>query len=203
MAATVERTISPEASNVKPSTLDTMNAIQSSSSAKGFYEALNRAKSRNPFFSDTVPPRLNLWGEVMSQCVNGSWCFISPIRVKTTKGNLVDAEMVALGVGLRMPTRNQRGVMLTSDQYNEMILRMNEIGGVSMLDEMTDLINTDVYKKAEIGGDEGKLDLLRSIVTQRKKIALDEMFADSMTGLQEKKDALDDYFTVQGRRLRQ
>ena len=73
LTATVERTLNPLASDVKPSEADTENALQTSNTMKGFYEAVNRAKSRNPFFSDSVPPKLNLWGEEMHQCHNGAW----------------------------------------------------------------------------------------------------------------------------------
>jgi len=203
LTATVERTLNPLASDVKPSTMDTQNALQTSNTAKGFYEALNRAKSRNPFFSKDVQPKLNLYGEPMEQCHNGAWCFISPIRVQTTKGNVVDKEIVKLGMGLRMPLRTQRGVKLTSDQYNEMILRINGHGGTTMLEEMEELIGTSIYQQASIGGEDGKLEQLKSILTSRKTAVLDEMFEDEDFGLGEKKQALDDYMTETGKRLKQ
>jgi hypothetical protein len=203
LTATVERTLNPIASNVKPSTMDTQNALQTSNFAKGFYEALNRAKSRNPFFSKDVPDKLNLYGEPMEQCPNGAWCFISPIRVQSTKGNVVDKEIVKLGMGLRMPSETQRGVKLTSDQYNEMILRINDHGGTTMLEEMEEQIETSIYQEAPIGGEGGKLEQLKSILTKRKTDVLDEMFEDEDFGLGEKKQALDDYMTETGKRLKQ
>ena len=168
----------PEASDVKLSTADTQNALQTSSTYKGFYEALNRIKSRNPFFSDTVPPKINLWGETMLQCENGAWCFISPIRVISTKGNIVDEEMVKLGLGVRMPQRTQRGVKLTSDQFNEMMTRINEEGNETMLEEMEAVIDTDIYESSSIGGTGGKVDQLKSILTRRKKKEIDQFFID-------------------------
>lgn len=203
LTATVERTLNPLASNVKPSTMDTQNALQTSNFAKGFYEALNRAKSRNPFFSKDVQPKLNLWAERMMQCHNGAWCFISPIRVQSTKGNVVDKEIVKLGMGLRMPSWTQRSVMLTSDQYNEMIIRINNHGGTTMLEEMEELIGLSIYQEASIGGEDGKLEQLKSILTSRKTAVLDEMFEDEDFGLGEKKQALDDYMTETGKRLKQ
>jgi hypothetical protein len=203
LTATVERTLNPLASDVKPSTMDTENALQTSGAAKGFYEALNRAKSRNPFFSDSVPPKLNLWGEKMHQCHNGGWCFISPVRVQSTKGNVVDREMVKLGLGIRMPSRTQRGVKLTSDQYNEMIDRINNHGKETMLEEMESLLDLNIYQKAAVGGPKGKLDQMKSILTRRKTEVLDEMFDDPDFGLGDKKKALEDHLTEYGKRLKQ
>tara|TARA_R110002072_G_scaffold114969_3_gene245143 strand:+ start:461 stop:3280 length:2820 start_codon:yes stop_codon:yes gene_type:complete len=203
LTATVERTLNPLASDVKPSTMDTENALQTSGAAKGFYEALNRFKSRNPFFSDSVPPKLNLWGEKMHQCHNGSWCFISPVRVQSTKGNVVDEEMVNLGLGLRMPSRTQRGVKLTSDQYNEMIDQINNHGSETMLEEVESLLDLSIYQEAQIGGPKGKLDQMKTILTRRKTDVLDEMFDDPDFGLGDKKKALEDHFKESGKRLKQ
>ena len=201
--ASIERSIDPLASDPKLSTMDTQNALQTSSTARGFYEALNRIKSRNPFFSDTVPPKLNLYGEPMKQCENGAWCFISPLRVTTTKGNVVDEEMVNLGLGVPMPTRTQRGVRLTSDQYNEMLIRINELGNETMLEEMERVIELDVYQSADIAGEGGKIEQLKSVLTRRKKMVLDEMFADDDFGLGEKKLEIEEYFKSEGIRLKQ
>ena len=201
--ASIERSIDPLASDPKLSTMDTQNALQTSSTARGFYEALNRIKSRNPFFSDTVPPKLNLYGEPMKQCENGAWCFISPLRVTTTKGNVVDEEMVNLGLGVPMPTRTQRGVRLTSDQYNDMLVRINELGNETMLEEMERVIELDVYQSADIAGVGGKIEQLKSVLTRRKKMVLDEMFADDDFGLGEKKLEIEDYFKRQGVRMKQ
>ena len=203
LTASIERSLFPEASDVKLSTADTQNALQTSSTYKGFYEALNRIKSRNPFFSDTVPPKINLWGETMLQCENGAWCFISPIRVISTKGNIVDEEMVKLGLGVRMPQRTQRGVKLTSDQFNEMMTRINEEGNETMLEEMEAVIDTDIYESSSIGGTGGKVDQLKSILTRRKKNVLDEMFEDDDFGLGDKKKEIDQFFIDEGFQMKQ
>ena len=201
--ASIERSLDPLASDPKLSTMDTQNALQTSSTARGFYEALNRMKSRSPFFSDTVPPKLNLYGEPMKQCENGAWCFISPLRVTTTKGNVVDEEMVNLGLGVPMPTRTQRGVRLTSDQYNEMLVRINELGNETMLEEMESVIELDVYQSADIAGKGGKIEQLKSVLTRRKKMVLDEMFEDDDFGLGEKKLEIEEYFSREGIRMKQ
>ena len=181
LSATVERVFDSDATNVKPTTEQTENEYYVGSVARGWYEALNRAKSRIPFFNSDLPPKLNLWGETMKQCQNGAWCFISPIRVIESKYSPVDEEMVRLGLGLRMPRRTQRGIELTSDQYNQMIIDINLYGEESMMDEMMEMIDSDVYQESGIGE---KLELLRNIMGFRKDKVLDEMFSqDSILGM--------------------
>ena len=111
--------------------------------------------------------------------------------------------MVNLGLGLRMPSRTQRGVKLTSDQYNEMMIQINEHGRETMMEEMEGLMELSIYQNAPIGGDDGKLDQLRSILTRRKKAVLDEMFDDFELGLGEKKKELDAHLVEEGTRLKQ
>jgi len=177
--ATVERVMNPFASNVKVSTEQWAGKHRLDPLYKGWYEALNRHKSRNPLYSSDVPQKLNLWGETMKQCEDGLWCFISPVRTRDSKFNLIDAEMVSLGFGLRMPRLTQRGVKLSSEQYNEMIIGINTTGAKAMNEEMTDLIGTRHYQNSDIGGTYGKIALLKNILSRRKEEVLDMMFAKS------------------------
>ena len=62
LTATVERVLNPNASNTMPAG----DEIDAGPLARGFYEALNKAKARNPFFSNAVSAKLNLWGETMT-----------------------------------------------------------------------------------------------------------------------------------------
>ena len=204
LTASVERTLNPLASNPKPTSEQTKNQISTSPAVKGFYEALNRAKSRSPFFSDEVEPKLSLWAKPMMQCESGGWCFISPIRISQTKGNLVDDTIANLGMGIRKPPMTQRGVKLTVDQHNEMLIRMNELGNISMEEEMENVILSweEMTTEPDIGGPDGKLEQLKSVITRRKKEVLDEMFADETLGLQFKKDKLEEAIRA-GRPLRQ
>ena len=102
-----------------------------------------------------------------------------------------------------MPFRTQRGVKLTSDQYNEMINQINNHGSETMLEEVESLLDLSIYQEAQIGGSKGKLDQMKSILTRRKTDVLDEMFDDPDFGLGDKKKALEDHFKESGKRLKQ
>ncbi len=94
--------------------------------ARGFYTALQKAKGRNPFFSDTVEPRLNLWGEVMTTGTGSGWEMINPVRITETKFSPVDDEIMRLGDGISMPDKKISGVLLNATQYNKILTYMNK-----------------------------------------------------------------------------
>jgi hypothetical protein len=150
---------------------------------RGFYTALQRAKSRNPMFNGDLPPRLNLWGEEMMTGTGAGWEMVSPIRIKNTKYAPVDEELVSLGQGIPMPTKKVDGVLLNAEQYNTIITYMNEadnsgnlpgnVGytlGQTMLDSMMNLIDSDGYQMLETKED--KLRFLRNIASSKRSIAL-------------------------------
>jgi len=143
---------------------------------RGFYLELQRAKARNPFFSDTVPPKLNLWGEVM-KAGSGSpgYDFWSPIMIKETKYAPVDDELMELGYGLAMPHKRIDGVILNAKQYNKWITTMNDLDAkgkmpgdagynvmTTMLPALDQAIKSDYYK--ELPTKEDKLKVLSTIV---------------------------------------
>lgn len=93
---------------------------------RGFYSALQKMKSRNPFFNQDLPPRLNLWGEQMTISEGSGWEMISPVKVRTAEFSIIDEELVKLGGGVRMPKGDIKGVRLNAEQYNRLIILMND-----------------------------------------------------------------------------
>jgi hypothetical protein len=94
---------------------------------RGFYVALQKAKARNPFFSSSVEPALNLWGEEMEAGEGYAWEFINPVRVKDSKYSLIDEEFMALGQGPAMNPRKIDGVLLNAKQYNRWLRIQNDM----------------------------------------------------------------------------
>ena len=109
--AQIERTISPEVSDVQ-----------------GWMDKL---KSRIPGFSDELPTRRNLWGEKIT--FNGSLGpdIVSPIFTSTEKDSKIDKELIRMKTPIRMPQRKQsiQGVTVPLDgyEYEEFVVRMNNI----------------------------------------------------------------------------
>ena len=192
LVATVERTIDPDASNVNPTNEQLAGRYYVSSMRRGWYEALNRVKSRTPILSEDVEVKLNMYAEKPTQCENGVWCMISPVRwygtethtgSKRGRGALVDKEQLRLGLGVREPKDTQRGVKMSVEEYNEMIIRINspmpdrivgdEETTLTFVDELYETIQLQAYDDAYDGD---KLNMLREVLNSRKDIVLDEMF---------------------------
>lgn len=153
---------------------------------RGFYTALQRAKSRNPLFNGDLPPRLNLWGEEMQAGTGAMWEMFSPIRVKNTVYAPVDDELVSLGAGIQMPSKKIDGVLLNATEYNDLIYMMNNVDasgnlpgqpgyqyGQTMLDQLMDTIDGDIYVNTETKED--RIKMLRAIVSDKRSLAVKEL----------------------------
>lgn len=149
---------------------------------RGFYTALQKAKARNPFFSDTVEPRLNLWGEVMTQGQGEGWEFISPIMVKETKFAPVDDELMRLGGGIAMNPKKIDGVRLNATQYNQWVTIQNQMdangrfpgqvgydASTTMLPTLMTVIESPDY--AELPTKDDQLDAITNIVGKYRSAA--------------------------------
>jgi len=146
---------------------------------QGFYSALQKAKGRNPFFSDSVEPKLNLWGEQMTAGTGAGWEFVSPIRIKDTRFAPLDEELLALGGGIRMNNKKIDGVQLNATQYNRWITIQNTVdlsGSVpmfpgdegynaagTMLSTLTAFIQSEYYQSRPTR--EQKLDAINTQVS--------------------------------------
>ena len=148
---------------------------------RAFYTSLQRAKERNPFFNSELEPRLNLYGEVMEAGTGAGWEFVSPLRVQNTKYNIVDRELMELGLGIAMPKTKIDGVLLNATQYNQIIKYMNidRAGRVpgdddydaadGMLGDLMRMILSSEYKS--LPTKEDKRNFLNKTVSERKSYA--------------------------------
>lgn len=101
--------------------------------ARGFYTALQKAQSRNPFFSEDLPPALNEWGEEIKVGTGAGWEFWSPIRIQDAKYTAVDKELMDLGDGISRTPRKIDGVLLNAEQYNTWIKTTNSMDDAGRL----------------------------------------------------------------------
>lgn len=177
LAAGIERVQEPEITETRLISEQfgdprTMNVAQ-----RGFYAALQRSMSRNPFFNANLPPRLNLWGQPMMAGKGVGWEAISPIRITEAKYRGIDKELVRLGDGISMPDKKMGRVLLSAEEYNRLVLLMNmdnseRVPGdegydesEGMLADLNDTINRPYYIRLQY--DSEKIDELRSIVSAR------------------------------------
>jgi hypothetical protein len=117
--AMVERTMDPSKSNTMPSSM----AISATEpAARGFWEAVNYYKSRNPLTSDSLPRGLDpITGEVQKAGKGNLYEAFSPFKTSDGKFSPAHATLVEYGVPAYQPKRSMDGVELSASQYNRWI----------------------------------------------------------------------------------
>ena len=96
-----------------------------------------------PTLSENLPPRRNIFGFV--QVYSGALGpdFVSPFYSQTTTVDPVFDEMEKSEIRVSMPSRNLRGVKLTSAQYSELLSYMRQLG---TYDKISNVINSPGYQ---------------------------------------------------------
>lgn len=156
-AATAERVADPGATSpMMPEVgLFGEDPTQMPAEFRGFYSALQKAKGRNPFFSDQVEPKLNLWGEVVKQGRGVGYEWFNPVRIMDAAYEDVDREFMELGDGVTMPNKKIGGILLNAAQYNRWLTMMNQMDfrgnmpgeeGYQRGQTLLDSLNNEIYK---------------------------------------------------------
>lgn len=198
--ASIERLQEPGVSETRMVSEQFGDVGQMPAYQRGFYLALQKAKARNPFFSDEVPPKLNLWGEQLKAGKGVGWEMINPIRVNDVNYKGVDKTLISLGDGLAMPNKKMGGVRLSAEQYNRLILLTaksdysglmpGDVGyteGQTLLDELNQAIYDPSF--AQIPNDAERVNELRNILSARRTDAAERLKMENPK-LQQQIDAI-------------
>ena len=117
--AGIERLMDPTKSNTMPST---MAVTSTEPASRGFWEAVNYYKSRNPLTSDSLPRALDpLTGEVKTVGKGNFYELFSPFKTSDGKLSPAHATLVEFGVPMYIPDKSIDGVSLSASQYNRWI----------------------------------------------------------------------------------
>lgn len=81
----------------------------------------NNIKSRIPVVSETVPERLNVWGEPVERTGSAVSRFISPMPISQEKGSKLEKELVKLKLDIGMPDKSISGVKLKQEEYWQVV----------------------------------------------------------------------------------
>lgn len=114
----------------------------------GVREGINSFINSTPGLSDTLPPKLNLWGEPVEY--QYSW---APIRMSKGKQTEADQIIIQTGTKVKMPTRKisqevEKGLSVEVDlspvEYNELLRIANDPAGINMQGNIVEL-SKDIY----------------------------------------------------------
>jgi len=160
--AHIERTVSPE-----------LNATN------GF---LDKIKSRIPGYSDDLPPRRNIFGEVIVLSGGLGPDIMSPIYISTDKHDAVADEIVEQKTIIRMPVKTVRGVELDLHQYDKYVTLYagedNPLVEMPLKMALRDLFASSMYKNGTTGTDGSKSVMIQSIFNGYKQAAQAQLIAE-------------------------
>ena len=100
---------------------------------RGFVEAFNQYRSRLPYFSESVPESLNLWGDTMKRSQGNPFELILPTKVSPDQFSEVDDLLVEIGSPIGVPDRKtsftvgqgegsiSSPIELAPEQYNRLL----------------------------------------------------------------------------------
>lgn len=157
---------------------------------RGFYEALQKAKARNPFFNKDLPPKLNRWAEVVKQGDGSKWDMFVPWKNYSSQYSRVGAELERLQAGVSMPDKKKGGVIFNAEQYNFLIQTAMTIDSngllpgektalgkpydpsANMYSMMSRSMDTEAYR---LVAKEDKVKNLQNIVSMFDRMALERL----------------------------
>ena len=194
---TLERIGNPMANNTMLTTeqIDDANSFYFPEVMKGFYEALNRAKSGNPKYNNQLEPALDFWGNIKTQGNGKNYEYFSPIKIQSGGYTSLDLELIRLserGFVFQSHRKKYNGVQLSDKQFNRYVTILNNSNRVNqkysltigdggydatraLLPSLNNTISSEAYK-LEVD-DEEKYNMLNVILGDARSSAMNIMLS--------------------------
>ena len=148
---------------------------------KGLMDAFNKIRSETPGLSESLPPKLNIWGEPTSY----EYAY-APWRMKEGKQRPVDQALIQLNANVGMPSRDlsakdqstgiSTSIKLTTDEYNEVLRIANkEFGLEDSVAAVIEQIELDAGNGALIRYQQA----VKKVFTDTFSAAKDKLLGDS------------------------
>jgi hypothetical protein len=135
-------------------------------------------KARIPGFSKDLPPKRNLWGDVVdvSSPHGMAYDFLSPVAATKDKPDAVDQLILDNRIEVTMPQRVIDGVRLTHEEYS----RYTELAGSLAKEQLDKLVGAGSFDKLSDGPDGMKANLVRSIIMQTREAAQGQLMSENL-----------------------
>ena len=131
LVAAIERIVDPTKSNTMPAEMSTKTGIIEPA-VRGFYDAVQYYKSRNPLTSNSLPRALDpITGEVEMVGKGKLYEMFNPFKESSGKYNQAKAVLVAYGVPMYIPKKSIDGIQLSATQYNRWIELATQDGALA------------------------------------------------------------------------
>lgn len=156
------------------------------------YGILDKITASTPWFSEDLPPRRNIFGDVQVLQGGLGWDFVSPVYTSKVTNDPVAEEIVAQEVGISMP-RKKYGqgtfeIDYTPEEYDRLVLLTGKLAirGRNLHQSLEYLINSNGYNhpSATDGPDGSKAFMIRAVINEHKEAALKRLTLNPKEPLQ-------------------
>ena len=152
------------------------------------YDYIDKIKARTPYLSEDLPPRRDVFGDIVYSDSGLGPDFASIVRTSEYKEDPLIDEMVLQGAALNMPRRsatiNGATVELSPEQYDRyMILSSGEgLEGANLLlkQQLRALIKSPQYKQLSDGPDGDKNAAIGRVFRQYRQAALGQLVNEDL-----------------------
>lgn len=142
----------------------------------------SRLKSRLPAYSKDLPPRRNMFGDVVVLEGGLGPDIMSPIYMSTDKQNPIADEIGKNRVDIGMPRRSINGVEMSAIQYDRFIQLSAGLERKPSLEKaLNGLIKSSYYKKLTSGVNGGKAERIETIISEYRSVAKQQLLKEFPT----------------------
>jgi hypothetical protein len=128
-------------------------------------------RSQIPFLSQGVRPRRNLWGESVEVEGLPIERVLSPVGRAEQRDSKIDNEMLRLKIFTSLPMAMVRGVEITPDEHDRLIV----MSGTKAKKILDDRVNSARYRQAD---DFGKKMIIETIISKTRDAARDKLYRE-------------------------
>ena len=153
--AAIERIVDPTRSNTMPGEMGFKQDLVEPA-VRGFYEAVNYYKSRNPLTSDSLPRQFDpITGDVQKVGKGNLYEMFNPLKLSDGKFSPAHAVLVEYNIPMYIPNQSIEGIKLSASQYNRWIEIATQDGSLakaveSLGQNLQDLASVDLGKAQSI-----------------------------------------------------
>lgn len=135
---------------------------------------LDAFKAKVPGYSKDLPPTRNLWAEPILLEGGLGPDLVTPLYTSEVKDDPVSAELVKQQIPLSLPSRSLEGIRLTPDEYDayqRLAGGMKILGGLTVKEQLLQVMQSDLYQRSSDGPDGGKKVLLTQRISDYRDYA--------------------------------
>lgn len=136
---------------------------------------INQMRAKIPGLSDSLPPRLDLWGNEInvSSGFGALYDFASPFAASVDNPNKIEQAILDNDVSVSWPQKTIDGVRLTPQQFHDYSKRAGELAEKNL----KSIVSSSGFKGLSIGPEGMQAILIKQGINQARDIAKKEMIA--------------------------